>query len=101
MKLSTFFTDDIGSVKEGTKGRSGRLIKLRNEAMCDRFYFYQKIHHYHFAKCIEQLSNDFFISQIEVPKIIRQMSDYIAIIKTDPPTIKQLKDKHPQFNWGL
>ena len=98
-KLSTFFTDDVCSVREASKGRSPRLMSRRNIALCDRFYFYQKIHHYNFAKCVEKLSDEFYISQIEVPKILNKMSDYIAEVKATPPAIRDLKDKHPHFNW--
>lgn len=98
-KLPTFFTDEVASIKEGTKGRSGRLIQLRNEAMCDRFYYYQKVKSYHYAKVVDELHNEFFISQTEITKILGRMHDYLGQLRANRPELKELRRRWPWYVW--
>lgn len=98
-KLPTFFTDEVASVREGTRGRSSRLINLRNEMMCDRFYYYQKVKHFHYAKIVDHLNQEFFISQIEVTKILARMHEYLVQLRNDQPEIKELRRRWPWVCW--
>ena len=97
--LPTFFSDAVASVREGTPGRSRRLIDRRNELMCKRFYYFQKIKHYHFQKCVEELHEEFFLSQTEITKILRAMTEYLKELRVTQPPIKLLKEKHPWLRW--
>lgn len=99
-QLAVYFTDPVISNKEGSKGRSPRLINNRNRALCFRFFFHQKINSLHYGKCIENLSNEFFVSQTEIVKIIRQQSDTLAEIRKAPPTVKQMAAEFSFYNWG-
>ncbi len=98
-RVSNLFSKEVASVREGNAGRSRRLIDLRNTALCDRYYFHQKVKHYHYAKCVEELSNEFFISQIEITKILRNQQEYLNTLRNDPPTVKQLREKWPWMLW--
>lgn len=97
--LPTFFTPEVASVREGTPGRSRRLIDRRNELMCNRFYYYQKIKHYHFQKCVESLHEEFFLSQTEITKILRSMAEYLGELRGNQPAIKTLKELAPWMRW--
>lgn len=98
-KVSNIFANEVASVREGSKGRSSRLIEKRNRAMCNRYYYHQKINSCHYAKCVEELSTEFFISQIEVTKILRNMAEYLNELRTQPPTIKQLRERWSFMCW--
>ena len=98
-KISNLFTEDVASVREGSAGRSRRLIQLRNNALCDRYYYHQKIRHYHYAMCVESLASEFFLSQIEITKILRNQSEYLNGLRADPPSIKQLKERWKWMCW--
>lgn len=98
--LPTFFTEDTTNVREGTPGRSKRLIERRNRLMCIRFYYHQKINSFHFAKCVENLYAEFFISQTEIVKILRNQTEYLAELRTKQPPISELKREYPWMNWS-
>jgi len=98
-RISNLFANEVGSVREGTPGRSRRLIDRRNEALCDRYFFHQKINHHHYAKCLEDLSNEFYLSQVEVMKILRNQATYLNQLREAPPALRQLRDKWPWLNW--
>lgn len=59
------------------KGRDKELIKLRDEALCRRYYYWTEIQRLRFDDALKVLSErEFFISEERIMTIIRRKSDY-------------------------
>ena len=57
------------------KGRDKELIKLRNEALCRRYYYWTEVQRLRFDDALRVLSErEFFISEERILAIIRRMS---------------------------
>ena len=58
------------------KGRDKELIKLRDEALCRRYYYWTEIQRLRFDDALKVLSErEFFISEERIMTIIRRKSD--------------------------
>lgn len=56
------------------KGRDKELIKLRDEALCRRYYYWTERHRLRFDDALKILSErEFFISEERIMAIIRRM----------------------------
>lgn len=76
------------------KGRDKELIKLRDEALCRRYYYWTEIQRLRFDDALKVLSErEFFISEERIMTIIRRKSregtDYnlkpVPKVKAPPP----------------
>lgn len=57
------------------KGRDKELIKLRDAALCRRYYYWTEVHRLRFDDALRVLSErEFFISEERIMAIIRRMS---------------------------
>lgn len=57
------------------KGRDKELIKLRDEALCRRYYYLTEVQRLRFDDALRILSErEFFISEERIMAIIRRMS---------------------------
>lgn len=57
------------------KGRDKELIKLRDEALCRRYYYWTEVQRLRFDDALRVLSErEFFISEERIMAIIRRMS---------------------------
>lgn len=57
------------------KGRDKELIKLRDEALCRRYYHWTEVQRLRFDDALRVLSErEFFISEERIMAIIRRMS---------------------------
>ena len=57
------------------KGRDKELIKLRDEALCRRYYYWTEIQRLRFDDALKVLSErEFFISEERIMTIIRRKS---------------------------
>jgi hypothetical protein len=98
-KVATLFDADIDSLYERTPGRSERLLQLRDKALSSRYFYYMRYKHYNYIKACEELSHEFYISVIQVQKVLKANSDILQLFKTEQPTIKQLIEQYPHFAW--
>lgn len=57
------------------KGRDKELIKLRDAALCRRYYYWTEVQRLRFDDALRVLSErEFFISEVRIMAIIRRMS---------------------------
>jgi hypothetical protein len=98
-KVATLFTTEIDTLHEGTPGRSERLLQLRDKALAARYYYYMKYKHYNYIKACEELSNEFYISVIQVSKVLKANSELLHDLKKEQPTIRQLAGQYKHFNF--
>ena len=62
-------------IKRMGKGRDKELIKLRDEALCRRYYYWTEIQRLRFDDALKVLSErEFFISEERIMTIIRRKS---------------------------
>lgn len=73
------------------KGRDKELIKLRDEALCRRYYYWTEVQRLRFDDALKVLSkNEFFISEERIMAIIRRKCRELADLKIKPvPKVKK------------
>lgn len=73
------------------KGRDKKLIKLRDEALCRRYYYWTERQRLRFDDALRILSErEFFISEERIMAIIRRMSRAEVIDRLRPvPKVKK------------
>jgi hypothetical protein len=98
-KIANLFVTDVNSLREGTAGRSNRLIVARDKALCARYFYYQRYRHYNYSKTCECLSGEFYISVIMIQKQLKKNSDVLQAFRTTPLSIKELATAYPHINW--
>lgn len=65
------------------KGRDAELIRLRDEKLCHRYYYWTEVQRLRFDDALRILSREeFFISEERIMSIIRKMSGQL---KNMPP----------------
>ena len=81
------------------KGRDKRLIELRNEALCRRYYYWTEVQRLRFDDTLKVLSEqEFFISEERIMAIIRKYHGKIEDLTIKPvPKIKKPKLKLSQL----
>lgn len=87
--------------KENAKGRSKYLIKKRNAALIHRYYFHTSFFNNRYETIITKLTEEFFLSPITIPEILSDNYDALSHIKKEKPSISQLKENYPHFNWSV
>lgn len=75
-----------------TKGRSKRLVALRNQRMIVRYYYWREIQRRRSDDVFEILSNDeFFLEEITVRRIVRDQLDFFTQLKKEKASEKRLQ----------
>lgn len=80
-------------------GRSPELINKRDEFLLHRFYFKTKIERKAYPDVFDELSEEVYLSKIQIQKIISAKIDDILRIKSSKPDIKDLRSRWPHINW--
>ena len=74
------------------KGRDKELLKLRDEALCRRYYYWTEIQRLRFDDALKVLSErEFFISEERIMTIIRRKSREGTKVKAPRLTAAQLE----------
>lgn len=73
------------------KGRDKELIKLRDEALCRRYYYWTEVQRLRFDDALKVLSkNEFFISEERIMAIIRRKCRELEDLDIQPvPKVKK------------
>lgn len=81
------------------KGRDKELIKLRDEALCRRYYYWTEVQRLRFDDALRVLSErEFFISEERIMSIIRRKSRESADKTVKPvPKVKVPRLTAAQF----
>lgn len=81
------------------RGRSEKLIALRNDALTDRYYYYGKFTDKRYEVILDLLSNEFFISGVTISEVIGDNSNKLSELKAQAPTKEHFKKKWPHLVW--
>jgi len=82
------------------KGRSDKLIELRNQALIARYYYWSEIWERRYDKVLETLSkHEFFISETTIHREILRNDNLLKNILNRRPDVKELALSFPGFNW--
>lgn len=82
MSFSGFFVN----LRTMGKGRDKELIRLRDEALCRRYYYWTEVQRLRFDDALRVLSErEFFISEERIMAIIRRKSREGTIPGLKPP----------------
>lgn len=103
-KGSTLFNgmfEDAPEVEKKQRGRDSSLIEQRNEKLLHRYFFYGHYTKYRTDYIYEQLMFEFDLTEERIFRLISKHSNAIKQLRNDPPTIKQLAEKYPFYNWSL
>lgn len=74
------------------KGRSKKLVALRNQRMIIRFYYWREIQRRRSDDIYEILANEeFFLHEITIRRIIREHFEYFHQLKKERPPEKKLQ----------
>lgn len=95
----TFEVPTTGNLDNPVKGRSKRLVILRNQALCHRFYFYSSFTDFKYERIIEWVSRDFYLSPRTTYEILEREQSVLSNIRKEKPSILQLKRLFPLYNW--
>jgi len=82
-------------------GRSPILVANRNRLIAVRYYFYTRMVRRNFPDTYNALEAEFFLSQIQLTRIVASFTEELLSLKKNPPTTKQLAAEYPFFVWSL
>lgn len=82
-----------------SKGRSSSLIQNRNAKLAARFYWYSCIIGLKFSRCLEELEQEFDLSQSRICDLIAESSDIISQLERSDISVQQLKARFPFLSW--
>lgn len=99
MKIATLFDPDKDSLLEGTPGRSDRLLAQRDKTLAARYFFYMRHKRVSYIKACEELSSEFFISVVQVQKVLKHNAELLQQLRTSQPDIKSLARDYPKWVW--
>ena len=73
------------------KGRDKKLIELRDEALCRRYYYWTEVQRLRFDDALKVLSRqEFFISEERIMSIIRRKCRELKDLEVKPvPKVKK------------
>jgi hypothetical protein len=73
------------------RGRSSKLIHLRNKKLVERYYYWSEIKRLRFDDVINILSTqEFFITERTITEVLRNGNDYLNTLITMNPSSGQL-----------
>src|SRR5690348_13525759 len=95
-----FYERPSSSIDAKKKGRSASLHARRNECLVHRYYYYgSQPHRPSFESIVAILSDEFFINPSTIVILLSKNYMLLREVKTNPPSIPDLKEKWPQFVW--
>jgi hypothetical protein len=98
--FTNIFIDNKPLVAEkAAKGRNNKLYVRRNDLLLHRYYYLGNTTGYRFDLIIQQLRDEFFITERTITEVISMNSGSLMAIKNKPPTKLQIKQKYPHINW--
>ena len=82
-----------------SKGRSGELDARRNELLLHRFYYYGKHTAWRYERILEQLSNEFFITERRIQDIIQEQQEQLRELRQEAPQPAAMRQRWPHLMW--
>ena len=82
------------------RGRSEKLIGMRDIAMVARYYYWSEMWERRYDKVLHTLSNqEFFLAESTIERILMLHDDYLVDLRKRRPDVKEMGCKFPGFNW--
>lgn len=81
------------------KGRNDVLVQKRNDCLIHRYYFLVKLEGRQYLAALEQLENEFYISQRTITDIISEESAKLRQLHANKPEAKYFKSIYPHLTW--
>jgi aspartyl/asparaginyl-tRNA synthetase len=101
---NTMFADEYPVAAPSTAkpiGRNPELIEKRNDYLAHRFYFKTKMKRMMYMDAVKELSSETWLSNFHIQKVLQNNAETVLKVKTEKPTLKQLKEKWPHIIWEL
>jgi hypothetical protein len=99
--FSNIFIEDATPtpVEKQKKGRSEAHNSRRNDCLIDRYFFYGRFSGLRYDLILAKLSEEFFLSEVTIPKIVDEYIDRLVQLKQSKPTVEDFKNKWPHLVW--
>jgi len=85
--------------EQNGKGRSSRLLQLRDKCLLARYFYYSHFKKRRFEEILQAIVDEFFLSHERIVDIIAANVQDITQLKEQQTTLTQLKHQWPQFKW--
>lgn len=82
------------------KGRSGKLLALRNECLSYRYYYFVKIKQYNYEKALALLEDEFCLKVCTLCNLLTEQQPLLKRIIAAKTTKQQLATKYPHLTWN-
>lgn len=92
-----FEADQSTPETEEIKGRA--QLQKRNECLVDRYYHKGKFTDKRYSKILEELSEEFFLSQITVAELLEDNFGMLQTLKAEQPQKSHFIKKWPHLVW--
>ncbi|AYD48215.1 hypothetical protein [Arachidicoccus soli] len=86
--------------KRERNGRNPELLEDRDRLLLHRFYYKTKMQRKQYQDVLRELKNEFFLSTMQLQKILQCKGDEILHIKKTQPTVKWLRDEWGWMIWN-
>jgi hypothetical protein len=73
----------------------------RNTLLVNRYYYYAQFKQYRYDVCLKKLELEFYLTEVRIVFVLSSCSVYLSEVMKSKPTIKELKNKFPHFNWDM
>ena len=81
------------------RGRNEQLIQKRNELLIHHHYFYYKIKGLQYHIGLQNLENEFFITERTIIDIVQNSHSIIKELRNLSPEVHYFKKKYPFMDW--
>ncbi|MCX6256841.1 MAG: transposase [Bacteroidia bacterium] len=81
------------------KGRSKDLVKNRDINLVARFYYWNELKRIRFDDCINNLLNEFYITEQTILLIIKRNENELTRLRNSKTKESDLKKLNKSFNW--
>lgn len=95
---SQIFVEPATVLESKRKGRSEVLNSKRNDCLIDRYFYYGRFG-LRYDIILNLLSDEFFLSEVTIPKIVDENLDKLIALKKTKPTKTYFQKKWPHMVW--
>lgn len=96
---SLFDTLEPLPVKDLRKGRNADHDARRNEALLARFYYLGRFTEKRYSAIMQQISDEFYLSERRIQDIMQQQSDVLRKLRQQQPAATWFVHEYPHLVW--
>lgn len=94
-----FTETPIATDEKRQSGRDRDLVERRNTLIAHRYYYHAKIIRRNYPDTMQALRDEFFLSDIQLSRIVSALSPLLHKLKHEAPNTKQLDKLYPHLVW--